>query len=274
MGSHRHDITGQRFGKQIVTREFWDGYVEIRCDCGTVKRSRKQYIVNGQSRSCGCGRYAQRETTGLVRVGDVFDRLTVVQVLGSNGHKREILCLCSCGKRKVVHDDDLRRGSTTSCGCFRRERMGALMRKHGDSGIVRSYLYRAWESMRVRCSRPDRYPSYAGRGIRVCDEWEASYEAFRSYVAANLGERPKGMSLDRIGNEGNYEPGNIRWAPPQVQTRNRSSNKFYTIDGVTMCLADWATKYNLRPGTICGRLRGGWDIRDAITIPLGRQRPR
>jgi hypothetical protein len=266
----RYDLTGQRFGKQVVTKELGNGLVEIQCDCGVIKTTPKQYLRNGQSRSCGCGRYAIREGTQPIVVGDVFDRLTVVQFLGSNGHKREVLCLCSCGLRKVVFDSDLRTGHVTSCGCFRRERTGNLQRKHGQGGTKRTSLYRAWESMHRRCNDATRYPSYGGRGIRVCDEWK-SFEAFRDHMDKVVGPRPDHGSLDRIDNDGNYEPGNVRWADPKIQTRNRSSARFFTLDGVTRCLVEWAELADVSSSVILARIRHGWNLRDALTTP--KQKP-
>jgi hypothetical protein len=93
-------------------------------------------------------------------------------------------------------------------------------RRHGGS---RTALYQTWINMRRRCHDPTLagYKNYGGRGIAVCDEWICSYEAFSHYVSTLLGPRPEGYSLDRINNDGNYEPGNVRWASRRTQARNQ-----------------------------------------------------
>lgn len=122
--------------------------------------------------------------------------------------------------------------------------------------------------MRDRVKRRD---VYIRRGITVCVAWDGSFEAFRDYVEANLGPRPRGHSVDRIDNDRGYEPGNIRWASPTVQMRNRSVNTLVTVDGVTRCIAEWAEVSNLTPAAICGRIYDlGWDEQRAVTEPLKR----
>jgi hypothetical protein len=261
----KESLVGQRFGKQVVLRELGDDYVEIRCDCGTVKKSRKQYIKNGQSKSCGCGRYDARPDTPPIVVGQKFHYLTVTQLLGTNGHKREVLCVCYCGVRKVFEEGNLRRGDTKSCGCFRKERMASLTLSHGQGGKKRTKLYRAWESMRRRVKDPVRYPSYVGR--TVAPEWD-SFEAFRDYIEQNLGPCPEGHSLDRKDNEKGYEPGNIRWASYQVQVRNRRSTLFLTARGEKKSLAEWSEIAGIDSFTIRARMLKGWTHEEAIFTPV------
>ncbi len=265
MSSKRESLVGKRFGKQIVLRELEGDYVEIKCDCGTVKKSRKQYIRNGQSKSCGCGRRDARPDTIPIIVGQTFDQLTVTQLLGTNGHKRQVLCQCSCGSFKVIEEGNLRRGDTKSCGCFRKERMASLTLTHGQGGTKRTKLYRAWESMRRRVKDPIRYPSYVGR--TVAPEWN-SFEAFRDYIEANLGPCPEGHSLDRIENEKGYEPGNLRWASYQVQVRNRKSTLFLTARGEKKSLADWSEHVGIDSFTIRARMLNGWTHEEAIFTPV------
>lgn len=203
-------------------------------------------------------------------VGETYYHFTVIQHLGSVRRKKRLLCRCVCGVEKVVVENDLRLGTTKSCGCFRRQWSSDRHRTHGQAGVggKRTVLYRAWEAMRDRVRRSD---VYVRRGITVCAEWAGSFEPFRDYVGANLGERPKGCSLDRIDNDRGYEPGNIRWATPAVQMRNRSVNTLVTVDGVTRCIAEWAEVSNLTPAAICGRIYDlGWDEQRAVTEPLKR----
>lgn len=154
-------------------------------------------------------------------VGRVFGELTVTSLTVSSGTKRKWLCRCSCGKRTSVVGSNLTTGNTRSCGHVRSEVTKARSIRHG---MTRTAEYRAWLQLIQRCTVPQnpKYPSYGGRGIRVCDRWRNSFEAFLS----DMGKRPSpDLSIDRINNDGNYEPGNCRWATRSQQARNTRRQK-------------------------------------------------
>ncbi|WP_433916931.1 hypothetical protein [Streptomyces sp. NBC_01744] len=170
----------------------------------------------------------------------------------------------------MVHGDALRQGRTTSCGCFHREQLGDRSRTHGQKGTP---LYRVWVWMIGRCCNENNasYAYYGGRGITVCPEWRKSFEAFARDVGASFRD---GLTIERVDNGGNYEPGNVRWATRQEQARNRRSSRLLTFEGETRTLTEWSERLGLRHQTLQQRLdRSGWTVERALTTPP-RQPPR
>ena len=127
--------------------------------------------------------------------------------------------------------------------------------------------YSIWMNMRARCNNPknNRYQTYGARGIRVCESWEADFVNFLS----DMGRRPsKDYSLDRIDNNGNYEPGNCRWATRKEQCRNRTTSRFLTCGGKTQTLAEWGDESGIGTSLLHSRLKRGWSVRKALTEPV------
>ncbi len=126
---------------------------------------------------------------------------------------------------------------------------------------VKHPLYKTWESMRLRCSNPKAtgYHHYGGRGITICDEW-SDFWAF----VADMGDRPKGHTLDRIDHEGPYSPENCRWATAKQQQRNRRNNHLIAFNGKALCVSAWAEELGLNKVTLLARLRRGWPVERAL----------
>lgn len=124
--------------------------------------------------------------------------------------------------------------------------------------------YRVWRGMLARCyvASSDSYQLYGARGIVVCDRWH-SFENF----LADMAPRPSGMSIDRIDNNGNYEPGNCRWVTPAQQSRNQRTNRILTLNGESMTQQDWAVRIGINAQTIQKRLKLGWSVEKALTTP-------
>lgn len=180
--------------------------------------------------------------------GRRFGRLCVLhrvpRVAGSK-QKPQWVCQCDCGVLRIIDGGSLRRGMSTSCGCFQREDMARRRTTHGNRRLaadaapgddVRTHdaTYSTWTSMRSRCRNPNAagYQNYGGRGITVCPQWET----FAGFLA-DMGPRPVGMSLDRIDTNGNYEPGNCRWATHTQQMQNRRT---CIPDDVRAAIAEYA----------------------------------
>ncbi len=143
-------------------------------------------------------------------------------------------CACDCGGEVVALGKRIRSGAIRSCGCLHR---GAIGHGHARKAS-RTGTYESWGAMKARCLKKNHksYQEYGGRGIRVCDRWLESFDNF----LLDMGERPEGTTLDRYPNcEGNYEPGNCRWATPAQQNENRSITLRYTVDGKTLSIKGW-----------------------------------
>lgn len=153
------------------------------------------------------------------RIGHRFGRLVVTKQEPNDKGRVVWRCACDCGNIHITAAINLSTGKTTSCGCFQRESQGDRARTHGKSKTI---TYRSWAHMHARCYRPTdpKFPRYGGRGITVCEQWH-KYENF----IADMGERPRGRTLDRKNNDGPYNPDNCQWATPTQQVRNRECSK-------------------------------------------------
>jgi len=188
--------------------------------------------------------------------GRRFGRLTVLREQGRNRHGSVMWATrCDCGTELAVSTGSLTDGNTTSCGCSRT--------KHGATWTPE---WSIWQTMIKRCGNPGAkgYQDYGGRGIRVCESWRKDFRAF----IRDVGPRPSPRhSLDRLDTDGNYEPGNVRWATPIEQARNKRNNRVITIGGTRRTLAEWSEVSGIRYTTIRERLRRGWSASRAVTEP-------
>ena len=138
-------------------------------------------------------------------------------------HSVRYECLCSCGKRVIAYKSQLVNGRHKSCGCLKRERIVEQSTTHGHkprSGTTATFL--SWMNAKRRCTNPEhpRWKDWGGRGITMCERW-MGFE----YFLADMGEKPPGLTLERKNNNGNYEPGNCRWATYAAQSMNKRNTK-------------------------------------------------
>jgi len=178
-------------------------------------------------------------------------------------------CRCDCGNEVNVRSSDLISGHTTSCGCYNRERTAEVKTKHGMARYGKQHpVYDAWTNMIQRCENPNhnQYKDYGGRGITVCAEWHDPV-VFIDWALANNWR--KSLTLDRVNNDGNYEPGNCRWVTVKVQARNKRNNHLITFDGKTQTMAGWAEELNISYNVLKQRIdQYHWPIERALTEPI------
>ncbi|MFG5779884.1 hypothetical protein ACFIQF_22720 [Comamonas sp. J-3] len=192
-----------------------------------------------------------------LEIGARYGRLIVSEDCG--GRPRKYLCTCECGEQKEIVCYQLSSGKTRSCGCLRDEELSERAKTHGQTGTP---TYKSWNEAKQRCHNPsnDKYKWYGARGIEMCAKWRSDFGAF----IADMGERPEGMTLDRMDVNGNYEPSNCKWATPLEQGANKRNNRILVIGGESMHLSEAARRYGLKVGTIWRRLGLGWTDEQAV----------
>lgn len=207
-----------------------------------------------------------RQVSNLV--GQKFGRLMPLGFLGLSSHGAKWLCRCDCGTFSIVLVSKLLAGSTISCACYRRNRLGNENRTHG---AYKTRLYRLWSDMHTRCYNPnyDGWDNYGGRGIKVEERWH-KFEHFRDDVS----DPPfPGASIDRYPDQnGNYGPTNFRWATPTQQARNKRNNRLGTCNGETKSVAEWSEISGFGKWIITDALDRGIPLEELFSQPTRDQR--
>lgn len=208
-----------------------------------------------------------QDLTGLV-----FGRLTVIGFSGKTGIQPKWYCRCECGNIVNVFSSNLKRGTSSSCGCYFDEVNKEKSIVHGLSAGNKSPEYRSWVAMINRTSSKSNkcYQNYGGRGITVCDRWLD----VRNFVE-DMGLKPSDKhTIDRIDVNGNYCPENCRWATQKEQAVNKTTNRRLTYNGITKTMGEWENDLGFKVGTIKGRLRIGWSVDKAISEPVRASKSR
>lgn len=193
--------------------------------------------------------------------GDTYNRFAVLGVFRDEERRNKLYLRvqCSCGSPpRYVRADNIKDGRSQSCGCLQRE----ASTKHGAWGKP---LFNIWKGMIQRCTNPKdkRYQRYGGRGIQICARWLD----VNNFIADMTEGYEKGLQIDRINNDGNYEPANCKWSTTKQQTRNYSRNVVLDHDGKRMCVVDWADIVGISAKIIYERVAAGWSAKDALTKP-------
>lgn len=191
-----------------------------------------------------------------------FGRLTVVGLNScKNNNKRHWDCVCACGNKVTIRGDHLLRRETLSCGCFRGDTTRKRAIEHGESGKTKEYT--AWVQIKGRCfnEKNKAYKNYGGRGIGMYAEWIDSYDSFLAYI----GRSPSAEhSIERINNNGNYEPGNIKWATPTEQANNKRNNRNIEYNGMVKTLSQWCKILNIPYARTSFRIKANWELSEAF----------
>jgi hypothetical protein len=241
--------------------------MKCKCkQCGHEWKTRKDKLsVRCPNIKCKSRRWDKEKK--IINIGDIYGYFTVLKTSidenNKNGHLF-FLVKCKCGNITTERKCTVISGRKKSCGCLKTELIIKRSKKHG---MHKTPEYNSWCGMRSRCNnkKHPHYHDYGGRGIEVCKRWN-KFENF--YV--DMGSKPSiKHSLDRIDNNGNYEPSNTRWATSLEQANNTRINRYITYKGETKTLSQWANYYNINYGTLKRRIKLGWPIEEALTRDIG-----
>lgn len=200
-----------------------------------------------------------------------FGRWTVIgyshALIQKSGRKHYWLCRCDCGTERSVCTGGLVNGTSRSCRCAIRERVTL-------HGMSRTPTYNSWAQIMRRCVWDTNLEGYSARGITVCEYWRV----FLNFLA-DMGERPKNRTIDRVDNDGHYScghcqqcvengwPKNARWATHEEQGNNKRTNRFITWDGKTLTITQWERELGMSHRFLYARLERGWSVKKAMTTP-------
>ena len=258
------NLIGKRFGKLLVVSEVpmkqnkayrW----LCKCDCGKKIIVKNSALKEGIVKSCGC-------EYGKNLIGLKFGKLEIVDKVFENKHTL-YLCKCECGNFTKQRFSTLKRGDVKSCGC-----LGKEFKQKGNvvHNLYYSRIYKIYNGMKNRCyCKTDyHYENWGKRGITICDEWLGKNGFINFYNWAISNGYNDNLSIDRIDNNGSYEPSNCRWTTKEVQQNNTRRNKKYEYNGEALTLSQLSKKYQINVSTLYHRIKKFNDIKIAIENPI------
>jgi hypothetical protein len=204
-------------------------------------------------------------------IGNTYGRLKVIKEVGRKRGAVLYLCECECGENKEITAIDLRSGRVNSCGCLKKE---LIIEENTTHGMRKHRLYRIYHNMISRCYNKNstHFLDYGGRGIIICDIWLNKETGFINFVNWSLKSGySDNLTIDRMNVNGNYEPNNCRWATASEQNSNKRTTKYVEIDGESKTLKEWCVFYDINYKTARARIKNGWNIIDALTVPTKRR---
>lgn len=238
-----------------------------KCTCGKCNGFEREVVEkllkNGTSRGCKLSyqRKKKEPTYKKDLKGKTFGKLTVKEFYKREGRNTLWICECECGNTKITSTNTLMAGDCRSCGC--------LQNKKHDDNYKR--LFNIYHAMIRRCyaKKHIHYKNYGGRGIKICDEWLDKENGFLNfYNWAIQNGYNNNLTIDRIDNNGNYEPSNCRWTTYKEQGNNRNNNKIIKAFGKEKTIAEWSEETGLKHTTIRMRLERGWSPEEAVSTPV------
>lgn len=212
-----------------------------------------------------------------MRINDLtgrrFDRLVVEGIAFRKNNRIYWRCKCDCGNFVNVLAYNLIKKQTHSCGCYNKDKTKERMTKHG---LSRHPLFTIWKAIKRRCcdTKCLSYKNYGGRGIIVCDEWRNSYINFYNWAISTGYKNEKLKSgknkwtIDRMNNDGNYEPSNCRWTTDLVQSQNTRIVRKFNVFGEVLTIEEMCKKYNINKYCLRTRIARNWDIEKAVLYPV------
>lgn len=239
LDSIKQKLLGNKFGNLTVVEyagrsDYGYNLWRCKCDCGIMVTGDTKQVSSSLAACTECKRKRYRENnhyrTDLV--GRKSNALTVIQFAGVSKYGQlEWLCKCDCGNEIVVKTANITQGISKSCGCLSAQNRSAASTKHG---LHKHPLYAVWAAMKDRCYNPnnEHYRDYGGRGINVTEMWLADFTVFYSWAMVNGYQ--KGLTLERVDNHGDYEPGNCRWATRHEQSQNTRRTRISPEDVETI----------------------------------------
>ena len=266
------NLVGKKFGKLTVIElapktknrsTLW----RCICECGNEKIARNKNLIEGITTDCGC-------VSGKgYKQGQKIARLTLLkEIPACRGRSWE--CLCDCGNKLTVNESLIRNGSVKSCGCLAKEYKSVGNVIHN---LCNTRINKIYQGMKNRCSLKSSisYKNYGARGIKVCDEWLGENGIINFYNWAIANGYNDNLTIDRIDNNGDYEPSNCRWTTRLEQQNNTRINRWFEYKGERLTLSQITRKYNINISTFCHRLRRyNGDIDKCIIEPIRKEMSR